>query len=118
MPHISRVVSIAQLGLRGAAIGLMAAGWLNTRIVIHLGFYGPVHFPPFSNPLHYGLVGLLSGLGVGTGLLVPPSPRICKLVALRVFGGATALTLAFYLTACLWTYAHHHTWMTSFGLSY
>jgi hypothetical protein len=117
MRHLKKVAIIGQLGLAGWAIGLTAAGWLNTRIVIHLGWYGPVHDAPFSNPLHYGPAGLLAGIGVGIGLLVPPSPRIGKLVALSV-GGATALALAFYLAACLWTYAHYHTWMTSFGISY
>jgi len=76
MRHLRTVAIIGQLGLLGIAIGVTAAGWLNMRIVIHLGFFGHLHYPPYSDPAHYAVVGLLAGLSAALGFLVPPRPSV------------------------------------------
>jgi hypothetical protein len=75
MHKLKTVAIIALLGLLGAGIAVTAAVWLNTRIVTYIGWYiGPN--PPFSNPIHYGALGLLAGIGVGIGLLMPSRSRL------------------------------------------
>ena len=86
IPAGSRTIYVSVNGsLNGSANAYAAAvrellGHVHGKVVDAMGRTGHALIrTPLGNPVHYGAVGLLAGLGAAIGFLVPPRSRLTRM---------------------------------------